>query len=283
VEGGIKVANYKLFDWYAFLSKKVLKSEVYNAKNVSLSFWADGPSTQGRSFCIYSLVGNGWDCPITVDIRMKVTPKTLLGTKKEANKVVAPRQWQIPLKPGEIVLASAPGYACCDCKPCTVTFKRAKVSKEGKGKCVLKRRGKTMGVSANVNPLSLLLLPLGFVVISWRNGASIELPVKKDKSKTEDRDEDLQEQNLLLKSIWSLAEPDRLDIRPLGAAFRKEETSHFEAEIEGLCRDAYSKWCRKHGQDPDLEVVSSKALTTELLRESEQEDMVTAIPVNANW
>jgi hypothetical protein len=275
------VANHKLFDWYGFLSKKVLKSEVFNAKNVSLSFWADGASTQGSPFCIYSLVGNGWDCPITVDMRMKVTPKTLLGTKKEANKVVSPRQWQIPLGPGEIVLASAAGYACCDCKPCTVTFEKAKVSKEGKGKCMLKRRGKSMGFS--VNPLGLLLLPLGFVVISWRNGVSLELPVKKDKSKTEDRDEDLQEQNLLLKSIWSLEEPGRIDIRPLVVAFGQEETSRFEAEIEGLCRDAYSKWCGKHGQDPDLEVVRSKALTTELLRESEQEDVVTAIPVNANW
>ena len=93
------MANHKLFDWYTFLSKKVLKSEVFNAKKVSLSFWADGPSTQGSPFYIYSLVGNGWDCPITVDMRMKVTPKTLFGTKKEANKVVSPRQWQIPLGP----------------------------------------------------------------------------------------------------------------------------------------------------------------------------------------
>ena len=275
------MANHKLFDWYTFLSKKVLKSEVFNAKKVSLSFWADGPSTQGSPFYIYSLVGNGWDCPITVDMRMKVTPKTLFGTKKEANKVVSPRQWQIPLGPGEIVLASAPGYACSDCKPCTVTFEKAKVSKEGKGKCVLKRRGKSMGIS--VNPLGLLLLPLGFIVFSWRSGVSIELPVKKDKSKTEDRDEDLQEQNLLLKSIWSLAEPSRIDIRPLGAGFGQEETSQFEAGIEGLCRETYSKWCRKHGQDPDLEVVRSKAVTSDLLRESEQADMVSAIPVNANW
>jgi len=275
------VANHKLFDWYGFLAKNVLKSEVFNAKNVSLSFWADGPSTQGSPFCIYSLVGNGWDCPITVDMRMKVTPKTLLGTRKEANKLVSPRQWQIPLGPGEIVLASASGYACCDCKPCTVTFEKAKVSKESKGKCVLKRRGKTMGVS--VNPLGLLLLPLGFVVISWRNGVSLGLPVKKDKSKTEDRDEDLQQQNLRLQSIWSLAEPGRIDIRPLGAAFGQKETSHFEAEIEGFCRDAYSKWCRKHGQEPDLEVVRTKALTSELLREGEQADTVSVIPVNANW
>lgn len=275
------MANHKLFDWYGFLSKKVLKSEVFNAKNVSLSFWADGPSTQGSPFCIYTLIGNGWDCPITVDIRMKVTPKTLIGMKKKAKRFIAPREWNIPLRPGEIILASAPGYACFDSKPCTVTFKKAKVSREGKGKCVLKRRGKSMDFS--VNPLGLLLLPLGFVVISWRCGVSLELPVKKDKSKTEDRDEDLQEQNLLLKSIWSLEEPGRIDIRPLGAVFGQEETSRFEAEIEGLCRDAYSKWCRKHGQEADLEVVRSKALTSELLRESEKEDMVTAVPVNANW
>ncbi len=264
-----------------FLTKKVLKSEVFNIKKVSLSFWAKGASTQGSPFCIYSLVGNGWDCPITVDMRMKVAPKTLFGTKKEANKLVAPRQWQIPLGPGENVLASAPGYARCDCKPCTVIFEKAKVSKEGKGKCVLKRRGKSMGFS--VNPLGLLLLPLGFVVISWRNGVSIGLPVKKDKSKTEDRDDDLQEQNLLLQSIWSLAEPGRIDIRPLGAIFGQEEMSQFEAEIEGLCRDIYSKWCRKHGQAPDLEVVRSKAPTSELLRENEQADMVPVIAVNANW
>jgi hypothetical protein len=212
---------------------------------------------------------------------MKVTPKTLFGTKKAAKKVVAPRQWQIPLGPGEIVLASAPGYACCDCKPCTVTFEKAKISKEGKGKCVLRRRGKSMGFS--VNPLGLLLLPLGFVVISWRSGISIELPVKKDKSKTEDRDGDLQQQNLLLKSIWSLAEPSRIDIRPLGTAFAQEETSQFEAGIEGLCRETYSKWCRKHGQNHELEIIRTKALTSELLRESEQAEMISAIPVNANW
>jgi len=275
------VTNHKLFDWYEFLSKKVLKSDVFNVKKVSLSFWSDGPNFQGSPFHIYSLVGNGWDCPITVDMRMKVTPKTLFGTKKEANKLVAPRQWQIPLGPGEIVLASALGYACCDCKPCTVTFEKAKVSKEGKGKCVLKRRGKSMGFS--VNPLGLLLLPLGFVVISWRNGVSIGLPVKKDKSKTEDRNEDLQEQNLLLQSIWSLAKPGRIDVRPLGSTLGQEGMSKFEAEIEGLCVDTYSKWCRKNGQAPDLEVVRSKTPASEELMESEQADMVPVIPVNANW
>jgi len=93
----------------------------------------------------------------------------------------------------------------------------------------------------------------------------------------------LQQQNLRLQSIWSLAEPGRIDIRPLGAAFGQKETSHFEAEIEGFCRDAYSKWCRKHGQEPDLEVVRTKALTSELLREGEQADTVSVIPVNANW
>ena len=166
------MANHKVFDWYKFLSKKIIKREVYNVKKVSLSFWADGPSTQGDQFNIYSLIGNGWDCPIRVNIRMKVAPKTLFGAKKKAQRLIAARQWEIPLGPGEIVLASAPGYACCDCKPCTVTFEKAKVSKEGKGKCVLKRRGKTMGVS--VNPLGLLLLPLalslsaGGVAFRWR-------------------------------------------------------------------------------------------------------------------
>jgi hypothetical protein len=275
------VANHKLFDWYTFLTKKVLKHDVFNTKKVSLSFWADGPATQGSPFHVYALLGNTWDCPITVDLCMKVTPKTFLGAKKKAKRLIVPRQWNVPLGAGEIVLASAPGYACFDCKPCTVKFEKAKVSKERKGKCMLKRRGKPMGFSVNL--LGLLLLPLGFIVFSWRCGISIELPVKKDKSKTEDRDEDLQQQNLLLKPIWSLAEPGRIDIRPLGAAFGQEETSQFEAEIEGLCRDTYSKWCMKHGQDPDLEVVRSKALTSELLRESEQADMVSAIPVNANW
>jgi len=125
-------------------------------------------------------------------------------------------------------------------------------------------------------------LPLGFIVISWRCGASLELPIKKDKAKTEDRPEDLQQQNLLLQPIWSLAEPHKIDITPLAAAFGEEEAVQFEAEIERLCREAYSKWCRKHGQNPDLEIVRSEALTSEL-RESEQADTVPTVPINVNW
>jgi len=274
------MAKHKIFDWYTFLTKKVLKYEVFNSKNVSLSFWADGAVDQGNHFHVYTLCANSWDCPVTVDIKMKVTPKTFISTKKKANRLIVPRQWNISLGPGEIVLASASGYACFDCKPCTITFAKAKVSKEGKGKRVLKRRGKPLGVS--VNPLGLLLLPLGFIVFSWRCGTSLELPVKKDKTKTEDKPEDLQQQNLLLQPIWSLAEANKVDISPLTAAFGQEEAAQFEAEIESLCRQAYSKWCRKHGQNPDLEIVRSAALTSDI-GVSEQADTVSAVPINVNW
>lgn len=274
------MAKHKIFDWYTFLAKKVLKYEVFNTKKVSLSFWSDGPVAQGSPFHVYALFGNSWDCPVTVDVQMKVTPKTFVRSKKQADKLVVPRQWHIPLGPGAVVLASARGYACFDCKPCTVTFAKAKVSKKGKGKCVLKRNGKPLGIS--VSPLGLLLLPLGFIVISWRCGASLELPVKKDKTKTEDKPEDLQQQNLLLQPIWSLAEAHKIDISPLAAVFGQEETTQFEAEIERVCREAYSKWCRKHGQNPDLEIVRSEALTSELM-ESEQADTVSAVPINVNW
>lgn len=274
------MAKQKVFDWYTFLTKKALKHDVFNTKKVSLSFWADGPARQASPFHIYALCANWLDCPVTVDMNMKVTPKTFLRTKKQAHKLIVPRQWHIPLGPGEIVLASASGYARCDCKPCTVTFAKAKVSKEGKGKCVLKRKGKSFG--ANFSPWGLLLLPLGFFVISWRYGGSLELPIKKDKTKTEDGPENLQEQNISLQSIWSLAGPQKLDLTPLTATFEQEERAESEATIERVCRGAYSKWCRKRGQDPHLEIVTSQAPAPEP-SESEQTHPVSDVPVNVNW
>lgn len=274
------MANVKLFDWYTFLTKKVFKYNVFNTKKVSLSFWADGPATQGSRFHVHALCGNWLDCPVTVDMRLKVTPKTFLRTKKQASRLMVPRRWQIPLGPGEMVLASARGYACSDSKPCTVTFEKAKVSKEGKGKCVLKRKGKALG--ANFSPWGLLLLPLGFFVISWRYGGSLELPIKKDKAKTEDAPENLQEQNVSLQPIWSLAEPQRLDLTPVTGIFEQEERARSEAVIERLCREAYSKWCRRNRQEDELEIVTSEARAAEP-SESEQTEAVSTIPVNVNW
>jgi hypothetical protein len=276
----IKVAKQRVFDWYTFLVKKVLRGDVFNTKKVSLSFWADGPATQGSPFHVYALCGNWLDCPVTVDMKLKVTPKTFLRTKKQASRLIVPRRWRIPLGPGEMVLASARGYACSDCKPCTVTFEKAKVSKEGKGKCVLKRKGKSLG--ANFSPWGLLLLPLGFFVISWRYGGSLELPIKKDKAKTEDAPENLQEQNVSLQSIWSLAEPQRLDLTPVTAIFEEKERAESEAVIERLCREAYSRWCRRCRQDDELEIITSQAQPVEP-SESEQTEPVSSIPVNVNW
>jgi hypothetical protein len=276
----IKVAKRKVFDWYTFLVKKVLRGDIFNTKKVSLSFWADGPATQGSRFHVYALCGNWLDCPVTVDMKLKVTPKTFLRTKKQASRLIVPRRWRIPLGPGEMVLASARGYACSDCKPCTVTFEKAKVSKEGKGKCVLKRKGKSLG--ANFSPWGLLLLPLGFFVISWRYGGSLELPIKKDKAKTEDEPENLQEQSVSLHSIWSLAEPQRLDLTPVTAIFEEEDRAESEAVIERLCREAYSRWCRRCRQDDELEIVTSGVRPAEP-SESEQTEAVSTIPVNVNW
>jgi len=278
--GDIKVQKRKIFDWYKFLAKKVLKYKVFNTKKVSVTFWADRPISQGTDFRIHGLFGNSWDCPVAVDVRMKVTPKTFLHTKKQAEKLIVPHQWHIPLRPGEIILASAPGYACFDCKPCTLTFEKAKVSKEGKGKCVLKRRGKSLGTS--VNPLGLLLLPLGFIIISWRCGASLELPIKKDKTKTEDEPKNLQQQNLILQPIWSLAEPHRLDLTPLATAFGSQDNVPSEAEIEKLCKEAYSKWCRRRSQNAEL-VIAAPEVSASEPSESEHTDMVSAVPINVNW
>jgi hypothetical protein len=145
---------------------------------------------------------------------------------------------------------------------------------------VLKRKGKSLG--ANFSPWGLLLLPLGFFVISWRYGGSLELPIKKDKAKTEDAPENLQEQNVSLQSIWSLAEPQRLDLTPVTAIFEEKERAESEAVIERLCREAYSRWCRRCRQDDELEIITSQAQPVEP-SESEQTEPVSSIPVNVNW
>jgi hypothetical protein len=270
----------KIFDWYTFLTKKALKYNVFKYNKVFMAFWADGPISRGTSFCVHGLFGNSWDCPVTLDIQMKVTPKTFFCTTKQAEKLVVPRQWHVPLRPGEIVLVSAPGYACFDCKPCKLTFEKAKVSKEGKGKCAFRRSGKSLGFS--VSPLGLLLLPLGFIVISWHYGASLELPIKKDKTKTQDDTANLQQKNLLINSIWSLAEPNTLDLSRLSTMLGPRNKVHSEAEIKRLCEQAYSKWCRKRRQNPELVIVTSQASVSQP-DETERMDIVSAVPVNANW
>lgn len=274
------MAKDEIFDWYTFLAKKVLKYPIFDAKKVLMTFWADERVSQGSRFHIHALLANSWDCPVTVDVQVKVTAKTLIATKKKADKLILLRQWHPALGPGEIAMASAPGYACFDCKPCSLSFMKAKVSKEGKGKRMFKRKGKSLGGS--VNPLGLLFLPFGFIVIGWSHGAQLELAVRKDEMKTEDRVEDMQQQDLLVQPVWSPAKRHRLELSPLVAACAHSDREQFKTETERLCREAYSKWCRKYRQDPGLEIVTGEAATS-VPDETEYTEPVLSVPVNENW
>jgi hypothetical protein len=157
---------------------------------------------------------------------------------------------------------------------------KAKVSKEGKGKRIFKRKGKSLGGS--VNPLGLLFLPFGFIVIGWSKGAQLELAVRKDEMKTEDRVEDMQHQDLVVPPVWSPAEPRRLDLGPLVAACAQSDREQFKTETERLCREAYSKWCRRHRQEPGLEIITEEAATS-APDETEYTEPVLSVAVNENW
>lgn len=274
------MAKEQTFDWYSFLAKKVFKCKPFKIKQVFVTFRVDGPVCQGDGFHIRAFVGNSWDCPVRVRMNLTVTPNTLMRTKKQAEKLVVVRQWEIPLRAGEIVLASAPAYACFDCKPCSISFTKAKVSKEGKGKRIFKRKGKSMGFS--MNPVGLLLLPLGFVVISWSNGAGLEIPVRKDKTRTEDDPANLQQRDLSLQSVWSLAERERLDLTALIDAYGWHDNMQYKAEIERLCQEAYGKWCRRRGLKGELEIITSGRVTSEA-GEREYTEPVGSVAVNYNW
>jgi len=277
------MAKYKHFDWYTFLAKKVLRCDIFEKKKIFMSFWIDEDLSQGSSFVIHALFANSWDCPATIDLRLKVTSKTFITTKKQANKLIVPRNWHIPLQAGEIILASIPGYASFDCKPSSISFSKAKVSKEGKGKCIFKRDGKSLGES--VNPLGFLFLPFGFILISISSGASLKVSVRKDKTKTQDETENLQLREPVLKSIWSPAQPFKLDLIPLIAAYKHPDNVLFDngsMGIEKLCQQAHSKWCHKNRIDSDLKIITSEDITS-VAEEDEGENVVEAVPVNYNW
>jgi hypothetical protein len=249
------MAKEKLFDWYSFLTKKILKCEIFEMKkNVCISLWADRDISQGEPFNVHALFANPWDCPVTVDLRLKVTPKTFLATKKQAGKLVLPRQWQIQLSPAETALVTAKGYACFDCKNCSISFSKARVSKQGKGNQMHKRRGKPFG--ASFNPLGLLLLPLGFIVISWNQGVSLMLKVRSDKQKKQDNFENIQP-GLVPQSLWSLDEPDKLHLAPLIDAYFKDIDEETKAAVKSRCVEAFTQWAQKHQYDASLNVLKA--------------------------
>ncbi|MHC4619914.1 MAG: hypothetical protein ACYTEQ_19380, partial [Planctomycetota bacterium] len=154
------------------------------------------------------------------------------------------------------------------------------VSKEGKGKRIFKRKGKSMGFS--MNPVGLLLLPLGFIVISWSNGAGLEIPVRKDKTKTEDDPANLEQRGLSLQSVWSPAERERLDLTALIDAYGWHDNVEYGAEVERLCQEAYGKWCRRRGLEGELEIITSGQAASEGT-ERECTEPVVSVPVNYNW
>jgi len=271
--------KHKHFDWYTFLAKKVLRCDIFGKKKFFMSFWIDEDLSQGSPFVIHALFANSWDCSATIDLRLKVKSKTFISTKKQANKLIVPRNWHIPLQAGEIILASIPGYASFDCKPSSISFSKAKVSKEGKGKCIFKREGKSLGES--VNPLGFLFLPFGFILISTSSGASLKLSIQKDKTKTKDKPDNLRPKNLMLQSIWTPDQPFKLDLTYLIAACAQLDGRHFNTDIERLCREAHSKWSRKHKDNADIVIITSED-TPSVAEEDEGKNVIETVPVNYN-
>jgi hypothetical protein len=248
----------ELFDWYSFLTKNILRCQIFEMKkNVCMSLWADTEISQGEHFNVHALFANPWDCSVSLDLNLQVTPRTFLGAKKQAGKLLLPRQWQIQLSPAETALVTAKGYACFDCKSCSISFSKAKVSKQGMGNKIYKRRGKPFG--ASVNPLGLLLLPLGFYVISWNQGVSLMLKVRGDKQKKQDNLENIQP-GLVAQSLWSLAEPDKLHLAPLIDAYFKDIDEQTKAAVKSRCVEAFRQWAQQHQYDAPLNVLRAMDL-----------------------
>ncbi len=252
------MAKEKLFDWYTLLLKKFLKCKVFNIKKVFVSFWADKQISQAEHFNVHALFANSWDCHVTVNLSVKVSPKVLFAAKKKAERLILPRKWQIDLAPAEIALVTAPGYASFNCTPCAISFKKDGVSRQEDSRYILKRKGKAIGGS--FNPLGLLLLPLGFVVISFNQGAILQLAIRKNKQILQDNPQDLQTHDLIAQSIWSIDEPDKLNITPLLDTYYPSADEQFKTNIKQKCFAAYSNWAKKHKPDPSLEVLKAPEL-----------------------
>ncbi len=111
--------------------------------------------------------------------------------------------------------------------------------------------------SAKFNPLGLLLLPLGFIVISWNQGASLMLKVRRDKLREQDNVENVQPE-VIPQSLWSLAEPDKLQLAPLIDAFFKDVDEQTKAAIKNRCVEAFTTWAQKHRPDASLDTLRAK-------------------------
>ena len=253
------MAKEKLFDWFNFLNKKILKSTVFHIKkNICMSLWADKNISIGESFDINALIANPWNCPVNIDLDLKVTPYTFFATKKKAEKLVFPRQWRIQLSPCEIAHIKFKGYTHIGCKTSTISFNKARISKQGKGKQLFKYQGKSL--CPTINFLGFLLLPFGWLVISWNKGASIKLKVSKDKMKMQDIAENIPKPEIEYKTIWSFEKPDELNLTPLLDAYFKNDNYDIKTNIENMCNEAFSKWSQKYRkEDPSLNTLRAGA------------------------
>jgi hypothetical protein len=238
------MAKNTFFDWYEFLARKVLRCKMFHVQRVYLSCWADRTVSQGTQFDFHTLFANSWDFPVQVNISLKVTPKVFFATKKKAERLVLARDWQILLDPGQVALVTAPGYASANCCPCSIQFKTIRVRKTGAGRRIWKRRGKP--AKGAINPLGLLFLPFGFILISTEPGPTVGLEIPKNKALVSDDPEDTRVRELVFNPVWSMERPGSLRIGPLIEAYYGNADAPERAEIEDRCKAAFSKWADKH-------------------------------------
>ena len=108
------------FDWHPIITKKLMNfaaNNIFDVKGVVISFFTGQKHCiQGQPFNLIGILKNTWSCPVTLTFKLKLVANWVIQSYEEAKKLVLPREFNIPMDPGEISIAYVPGYVCYDCR-----------------------------------------------------------------------------------------------------------------------------------------------------------------------
>jgi hypothetical protein len=85
------------------------------------------------------------------------------------------------------------------------------------------------------------------------------LKVRRDKLREQDNVENVQPE-VIPQSLWSLAEPDKLQLAPLIDAFFKDIDEQTKAAVKSRCVEAFTQWAQQHQYDASLNVLRATDL-----------------------
>lgn len=239
----------RAFDWYGFLGKKLLRFERFDADGVVVNFSVSGEMRQGGTLQVHFLLRNSWTCPVRARFQVRIRGNCVWRPGRAGEKIAFPREFNVGMRPGEIVKLSIPGHVASDCKRCILDGLKVKVRKEGKGKRLFGRKDRPL--KAGMGPLNLLLLPFG--ILSWSGGPRLDLPIQKYPEAGCEPRENQRDPGAKRFSLWSLDRPSFLDLRPCFSQSPERDSLAME-EIREFCVRKYQAWAARKGAELELEV-----------------------------